>query len=176
MLDIELFQGKILEAFVPDYKSQSLNEKESILREYLKTIQDNYEEAEILMQDSEGYFNAGVTYAKLEQDARPEEEDIWKRKKKKKEQLKTDFYKFQLKAANDKRALNSKSKQVTNESEESSNVEGHIRADGFDDEASEPEEEEKLEDPDYLKKRKQALASSFQQQLAEINKKKLKML
>lgn len=171
MLDIELFQNRILEVFVPEYRSQTASEKEAALREYLKTIQDNYDEAEMLMEDKDGYFSAGLAYSKLEQEPPQQDTDAWKRKKKKKELLRNDFYKFQIKAANDKKAIELKNGGGDDSDDDSSD--GLPPAANMDSYA-EDNLDDKLEDPDYLKKRKQNLAASFQEQLAELNKKKLK--
>lgn len=172
MLDIELFQGRILEVFVPEYRSQTASEKESALREYLKTIQDNYDEAEMLLQDKEGYFNAGVAYGKLEQEQPDDDDDTWKRKKKKKEQFKTDFYKFQLKSAKDRKAIEKNSENGDSDEESSDGLPPAANMDSD----SKEDFNDQIEDPEYLKKRKQNLAASFQQQLAELNNKKLKTL
>ena len=173
MLDVELFQSRILEVLLPDFRGQSASEKEAILREYLKTVADNYDAAEIAMQDKEGYFNAGVAYGKLEPE-QEEDDDMWKRKKKKKDQIFTDFYKFQRKSANDRKAI---SKNKTDSDDEEDDGFGGVVNPLEDVEASEDDVPENgLEDPEYLKKRKQALASSFQEQLAALNKKKVKTL
>lgn len=172
MLDVELFQSRILEVMLPDFRAQSASEKEAILREYVKTVADNYDAAEIALQDKEGYFNAGVAYGKLEPE-KEEDDDLWKRKKKKKDQVFNDFYKFQRKSANDRKAI-SKKKESDDEGEgEFEDVYNPLE----DVEASEDDVPENgLEDPEYLKKRKLALASSFQEQLAALNKKKVKTL
>lgn len=173
MLDVELFQNRILEVMLPDFRAQSASEKEAILREYLKTVADNYDAAEIALQDKEGYFNAGVAYGKLEP-AQEEDDDMWKRKKKKKDQVFNDFYKFQRRSANDRKAI-SKKKPDSDDEEDGEFEDVHDPMEDV--EASEDDVPENgLEDPEYLKKRKQALASSFQEQLAALNKKKVKTM
>lgn len=181
MLDIELFQNRILEVFMPDFRSQTTSEKEATLREYLKTVADNYDEAEMVLEDKDGYIKAGLGYGKLENDEDKQEEEIWKRKKKKKEQVFNDFYKFQRKAANDRKALTKKKADSDEEGDDNDDdddfgVEDPLGGDYDVEQSDNDVPENGLEDPEYLKKRKQVLANSFQEQLAALNKKKLKTL
>lgn len=177
MLDVDLFQNRILEVFVPEFRGQTITEKEATLREYLKTVAENYDDAEMIMQDKDGYFNANVAYGKLEQKEEEQDQDVWKRKKKKKEAVFNDFYKFQRKSANDRKAIEKKNSHKTSDGEDDDDEEFDF-VNPLDDanDSADDIPENGLEDADYLKKRKNVLASSFQQQLAELNKKKLKTL
>ena len=181
MLDIELFQSRILETFLPQFRSQSASEKEATLQEYLKIVADNYDDAELILQDKEGYFNAGVAYGKLDQE-QVEDDDQWKRKKKKKELIFEDFYKFQRKAANDKKGIDRKYNDLAEKQDEGLEEDEESFGDFInplsDNDLANDDKipENGLDDMDYLKKRKQALANSFQEQLASLNKKKLKVL
>ena len=169
---------------LPELRNQTNVEKETVLREYLKAIENEYNDAEIIMQDSQGYNSAVHTYGKVEDTDRKkgmaeEIEDTGRRRKKKRNpEFKDDFYKFQLREKAARQAIDGKKKNDQRE-EDGSDDDGFLNTQGLDDEEEEQGEdkldEDNLLDGDYLKKRKELLAASFQRQLAAINSKKLKL-
>ena len=191
MFDLELFQRRVLEVMMPELRNQTNVEKETVLREYLKAIENEYNDAEIIMQDAQGYNSALHTYGKIEDTDRKkgmaeEIEDTGRKKKKRNPEFKDDFYKFQLREKAAKQAIDGKIKESKDEDANSDDdgffntkgLEGVELVDNFqgaDEEGDEKLNEDNLLDGDYLKKRKGLLATSFQRQLAAINSKKLKL-
>lgn len=179
MFDVELFQYTILEQNLPEFRLRNQVEKDNIMRQYVQTVEDHFDETEVMMQDGEGYSYVQTSYPKGKiVDEENQREEIADRKKKKKELLRKDFYKFQMKSMLDKSALAMKRRF---DNEEKGRTMAKVAAEQLDVPYEEEEEvealdEAKLEDGDFLKKRKADLASSFQKQLAALNRKKLMMM
>jgi hypothetical protein len=149
--DFKMLQQKVHEKFVPEYMGLSEVEKERIFEEYMQSIRDDIDNTERPIFTKDGYMIAKNAIKKRNtiEGATYKEKDTG-RNRKKKQKLKSDFYKFQLKAIEDKKGL-----RVENEEDEEI---GEL-------------DEDQIDDTQYLKKRKMLLAMKFKKEVA----KRLKM-
>lgn len=210
--DAELFEGRILDKFLPEFRTQTVTEKAQLLKEYLASLEAHSSNTPVpdIHPDAEGFMPVEYVHSKLEDPDKPRTmlddiEDEMGGKKKKKERFHKDFYKFQLKALKQREeidgVLGKKKKDAkgakgkneedyddgmhSDESDDDDVLMGQPTSwgDESDDESdvgvgthnyNEPKKVIEEDDPDYLKKRKQHLAATFQRQLQEINSKKIK--
>lgn len=188
MFDLDLFQRRILERLLPEYKDQNLLEKEKTLKDYLKTIEEDYDEREMdaILQDGFAVTDVASKRTKVFDPDAPLtalEQVRLARRKKKNSIYKDDFYKTQIRANKDREAILGKkpAKQPLGEADGEEEVEGLDRGFADDDESGEELfnlgaeiDEDALNDPDFLKKRKAQLAANFQREIQHLQNKKLK--
>lgn len=115
MFDLDLFQRALLDSFLPEFKLRSEAEKELTMREYLKTIQDEYDQEQVELVDSEGFTSAALMPGQVVNPDKPlslveQLREETKRRKKKGDRLHKDFYKFQLRELGTKKAIQGKKK------------------------------------------------------------------
>lgn len=188
MFDLDISQRRILERMLPEYQNQSAVEKDKTLKDYLKTIEEDYDERDLQMELEDGFAVTDVARptGKIFDPEKPLDElEKYRlsRRKKKNDPFKQDFYKIQIKALKDNQELFGKKKRSkpTDEEDGDNAAEGGFFDDQDDDESGEDLfnlgeglDEDQLNDPDFLQKRKAQLAASFQRQIAEMREKKLK--
>lgn len=194
--DLHLFQKRILEVMYPAFRGQSAMDQKQIFNDYLAALDLGYEEAEnIMLEDAQGFVSAQYGFSKIEDPDAPKTlvdqiNEECKRKRKKVPVFKDDFYKFQLRARKAKEEVEGIGKRrptaQTNDSDDSGSEDGDQPQGDDDEEEWESLDLEKnqggktevnetnLLDADYLSKKKQELASSFQKQLEALRRKKLK--
>lgn len=194
--DLHLFQKRILEVMYPAFRGQSAMDQKQIFNDYLAALDLGYEEAEnIMLEDAQGFVSAQYGFSKIEDPDAPKTlvdqiNEECKRKRRKTPVYKDDFYKFQLRAKKAKEEVEGIGKRRAVKGNDNS----EDSADEDDDQPQEKDDEEDWEsldldqtkggnnqiseanllDADYLSKKKQELASSFQKQLEAIRRKKLK--
>jgi hypothetical protein len=186
--DLHLFQRRILEVMYPAFRGQSAMDQKQIFNDYLAALDIGYEEAEnIMLEDADGYISAQYGFSKIEDPDAPktlidEVNEECKRKRKKLPEFKDDFYKFQLrakKARQDVEIVGKRKSRVDRSNSDEEDDQGEGEDDDWEsldlDRGDEkPMNESNMLDADYLAKKKQELASSFQKQLEGLRRKKLK--
>ena len=167
--DLAEFQHRMLERFLPDYRNMTTNEKEQLLDNYMKSMEGNIDYSNQIGMTEEGYMmvQEGLGIARKEKSKR---ELDGRRKRKPKVKEFSDFYKFQLKNINEKRAVFQEDDldhmALMQDNEEL----------GFNEDNSDYEDLDlnQLGDSSYLDKRKEILKTKFQTELKAINAKKIK--
>lgn len=104
--DLEMFHQKVFELFIPEFMGASEVEKKRIFEQYMESIKDDIDMTEVQTMTKDGYLIAKnvLNQRKTIEGKKYKERDTG-RNRKKKEKLKTDFYKFQLKEIRDRNGL-----------------------------------------------------------------------
>lgn len=161
--DLELFQHKMLERFLPDYRNMTEYEKEEMFQAYAKSIEGNVDMTNQITMTDDGFMIVQGKPGGKSREAFKEEFD-GKRKRKKKEKEMKDFYRFQLKNLNDIRVFNQEDEIGENEMYE------HDFAEDLDNDEWEDLDVAQLDNTDYLNKRKEILTKKFQQDVNKLKK------
>lgn len=109
---MEIFHNALYTKFIPSFRLKSDAEKEIQFQNYLKSIEEDYNDEEIQTKTEDGYFKTKYAVNNRKTiDGYNEKEVDMKRKKKKKGKFRQDFYKFQLKSLEDFSELKKKTRE-----------------------------------------------------------------
>lgn len=103
--DLDIFQHKLLARFMPEYLRMTAEEKEAIYYDYIRSLEDDINESEPVVKTEDGYFVTKNAVKASNIISKPREVVDTRRKKKKKDPFKKDFYKFQVKNIKDQISL-----------------------------------------------------------------------
>ena len=103
--DLDYFQQKLLERFMPEYLKMTPAEKEAIYFDYIKSLEDDVDAEEPIIKGDDGYYITKNVVKSRKIIEEPKEYVDMRRKKKKKNPYKNDFYKFQVKNIKDQISL-----------------------------------------------------------------------
>ena len=179
--DLEYFQKQLFDQFLPAYRNKSEVEKKAVFEQYMRAIEQDIDYNETQIKTADGYFVSKLAVKERNLMSDKVKIEDTKRKRKKKEKYRKDFYKFQLKSINDQKNLTGKWRkgglgakdgdEVGQDGGDGRDHFGRFVEDGGESEGSEIAYED-LDPDEYLKKRKERLKALFKDDVKKFLKAK----